>query len=465
MLLSITTTHQPATDLGYLLHKNPGNTHETSLSFGSAFVFFPEATDTRCTACLSVDVDPIQLVRGRRNSERRGAALLDHYVNDRPYAVSSFLSVALARTMREAIGGRSKERPDLAAAPIPLEVVLTPLPCRGGEKMVRELFEPLGYAVEFEGAPLDPEFPGWGDSVYGTLKLQAETRLSEFLTHLYVLIPVLDNQKHYWVGSDEVEKLLSRGEGWLEDHPAREVIANRYLRKRDFAKEALSVLEERAGISDEEPPSENEPEEALEKPIRLNDLRYEAITAALLQEGARRVCDLGCGEGNLIRRLLREREFARIVGIEVSPIALERAARRLKLERMSPSKRARVDLFHGSFVYDDARLEDFDAITLVEVIEHVDAERLDAVERVVFARARPRVVIVSTPNVEYNATFENMSPGNLRHPDHRFEWTREEFRAWVDGVCSRQGYSSRIEGIGEAHEAYGPPTQMAVFTR
>ena len=464
MLLSIATTHRPATDLGFLLHKNPSNVHETTLSFGKAIVFYPEASDQQCTACLCVEVDPIQLVRGRHGGGRTEHAVFDHYVNDRPYAASSFLSVAIARSLREALSGKSKQRQALADTPIPLEATVTPLPCKGGDQVVRRLFEPLGYTVELEGAPLDRSFPAWGDSPYRKLTLRARIRLAELLSHLYVLVPVLDNQKHYWVGTDEVEKLVEKGRAWLGDHPARKLIANRYLRKRAFAEDALTLLEQTAGISDDDPPSDNETEEALETPIRLSDVRYDAVVRTLVAEGVRRVCDLGCGEGKLLRRLMSERQLEKIVGVDVSPAALQRASQRLKLDRLAPRQRDRLELLHGSIVYEDQRLEGFDGALLIEVIEHIDPERLDAVERVVFGKMRPNVVLVSTPNVEYNATFTNLPSGQLRHPDHRFEWTRSAFADWSAEICERQGYTVRFEGIGEEHPAYGPPTQMAIFT-
>lgn len=464
MLLKIATTHRPATDLGFLLRKNPANVHRADMSFGKTVLFYPEASEDRCEAALMLEVDPIQLVRGRKNS--RGDGLLAHYVNDRPYAASSFLSVAIARVLRDAMSGRAKEREELAETALPLELTLTPLPCKGGEDIVQRLFEPLGYTVETETAPLDTAYPEWGESPYQTVRLSANIRLADALTHLYVLIPVLDNAKHYWVGDDEVEKLIAKGGEWLQAHPERDLIANRYLRRRHYAREALTLLDEKFGTLDESDTHEEGADEAaLEKPIRLNDQRYDAVAAALLKVGARRICDLGCGEGSLLRRLMQEKSIEYVQGVDVSTAELDKAERRLKLDRMSPSQRARIDVVRGSLVYEDERLNGFDAITLVEVIEHVDAERLDALERVVFAKARPSAVLVSTPNIEFNQTFENLEPGRLRHTDHRFEWTRAEFEAWAASVCDRQDYTVAFEGIGEAHDDFGHPTQMAVFTR
>lgn len=464
MFLKIATTHKPATDLGFLLRKNPENVHRLDLPFGQSVIFFPEATNEYCEAVLMLDVDPIKLVRGKKGGSVTG--MLNHYVNDRPYAASSFLSVAMARTLRDTMAGRAPAREELADTAIPLEFTISPIPCRGGDDIVRRIFEPLGYQVEITSIPLDDQYLEWGDSPYKTLRLKGTVKLADAITHLYVLIPVLDNAKHYWVGDDEVEKLIAKGGEWLQAHPDRDMIANRYLKFRRYAREAIGLLDEKFGtLDDEAADEEGSSEEALEKPMRLNDQRYESVTDTLKRLGARTICDLGCGEGKMLARMMKEKSFQRIIGIEVSTSELERAERRLKLDRMSPTQRKRIDIYRGSLVYVDERLNGHDVITLVEVIEHVDAERLDALERVVFAKAKPGAVIVSTPNVEYNATFENMKPGQLRHKDHRFEWTRVEFETWAAGVCDRNNYSVTYEGIGEAHAELGCPTQMAVFER
>ncbi|HKR96540.1 MAG TPA: 3' terminal RNA ribose 2'-O-methyltransferase Hen1, partial [Candidatus Angelobacter sp.] len=196
MLLTITTHHQPATDLGYLLHKNPARLQSFELSFGHAHVFYPEATNERCTAALLLDVDPVGLVRNRRGPAGEGGSL-DRYVNDRPYVASSFLSVAIAQVFASALGGRSKGRQELAETPIPLTAKISVLQCRGGEELIKKLFEPLGYQLLIQQHVLDEKFPEWGESSYYTVELSAQTRLQDLLTHLYVLIPVLDAEKHY----------------------------------------------------------------------------------------------------------------------------------------------------------------------------------------------------------------------------------------------------------------------------
>lgn len=458
MFLSIATTHRPATDLGYLLHKNPERVHETELGFGKAYVIYPEASEARCEATLVLDIDPIGLVRGRGSAE----GLLSQYVNDRPYAASSFLSVAMARALRTAMGGTSKERPELAQQAIALEATVTPLPARGGEKLVRELFEPLGWKVEVE--PI--EGPGGQRSRYVTLRLAGNARLSDLLNQLYVLIPVLDDDKHYWVGEDEVTKLLARGEGWLAAHPARELIVQRYLKHwRSLAHMALARLAPETEEEEVAPVSRDATEETLERPIRLNDTRMDVVLETLRGLGAKRIADLGCGEGKLLVRLVRERWVSQLIGVDASVIALERASKRLKLKEPGGPPEERVTLFHGALTYRDKRLAGMDAATLIEVIEHLDPDRLPALARVIFGEAKPKAVIVTTPNAEYNALFPNLAPGAFRHPDHRFEWTREQFQAWVKSIEDGYGYRAELRDIGAVDEGLGAPTQMAVFAR
>jgi 3' terminal RNA ribose 2'-O-methyltransferase Hen1 len=466
MLLTLTTTFEPATDLGYLLHKNPNRHQVFDLSFGRAHVFYPEADARRCTAALLLEVDPIGLVRGRRGPPGEGRSL-EQYVNDRPYVASSFLSVSLARVFASAMSGRSKDRPELAARDLPLEVRLAAVPCRGGEPFLRRLFEPLGYEVSATRHPLDEKNPAWGPSRYYTVTLRAHRRLSDLLTHLYVLVPVLDDDKHYWVGDDEVDKLVRRGEGWLAAHPEREAIARRYLKhRRSLARLALERL------LAEELPEPDEParvgageEAALEEPIKLNDQRLGAVVAALKQSGAKRVLDLGCGEGKLLRSLLHEKCFEEIVGLDVSHRSLETAVARLRLDRLPEMQRKRLSLLQGSLTYRDRRLEGYDAAALVEVIEHIDPSRLGALERTVFEFARPGTVVVTTPNTEYNVRFETLPAGRFRHRDHRFEWSRSEFEAWAGQVAGRRGYAVRFLPVGPEDVMVGAPTQMAIFTR
>lgn len=467
MLLTITTTCRPATDLGFLLHKNPAKAHEFSLSFGRAHVFYPEANDHRCTAALLVDLDPIALVRSRRGPSGEGG-VFDQYVNDRPYVASSFLSVAIGDVYRSAMAGKSKDRPELVETPIPLEASLPVVPSRGGEKLLRGLFEPLGYEVIATRLPLDERFPSWGESSYYSLTLKAIKCLKDLLAHLYVLIPVLDNDKHYWVGDDEVEKLLRHGGEWLANHPEREQIARRYLKhQKSLARQALARL-----LPDEDDANEVvvtlatslvQREASLEATISLNERRIRQVVSTVRDLGATTVVDLGCGEGKVLSALLKERHLEKVVGLDVSMRALEIAAERLNLDRLPTAVRNKMQLLHGALTYRDKRLQGFDVATIIEVIEHLDAGRLAAFERVVFEFTRPKAVVVTTPNIEYNAKFANLPAGKFRHPDHRFEWNRAQFQDWSNNVASKYSYGIRFAAVGDEDPVLGAPTQMAIF--
>lgn len=465
MLLTITSTGTPATDLGYLLHKNPGSAQSFDLSFGRAHVFYPEANDARCTVALLLEVDPIGMVRADKGAAWGGFAL-GQYVNDRPYVASSFISVAIAKVLHSALTGKSKERPALVDTALPLQARISVLPCEGGADLIRRLFEPLGYAVTVQGHQLDAKFPDWGASDYFTVELSAKVPLKTLVTHLYVLIPVLDGEKHYWVGDDEIEKLLHHGEGWLTSHPERELVTKRYLKNQhSLTEEALSRL-----LADEAPSVDGKEEkhllreDALEARISLNEHRMNAVVTQLRALDAKRVLDLGCGEGRLLRKLLEDRAFTEIVGMDVSHRSLEKAAKRLRLDQMAPMQRERLKHFVGSLVYRDKRLKGYDAACLVEVIEHLDPPRIASLERVVFEFAKPRSVLVTTPNSEYNVKFDSLPAGTFRHLDHRFEWTRAQFKEWADSICRRYACSVKFLPVGQDDPTVGAPTQMAVFT-
>jgi 3' terminal RNA ribose 2'-O-methyltransferase Hen1 len=465
MLLTISNTAPPASDLGFLLHKHPDKIQTFDLAFGKAHVFYPEASADRCTACLLLDIDPFGLVRNRRGPSGEGRSL-DQYVNDRPYVASSFLSVAIAQEYGSALSGRCMDKPALVDQPLPLEARIEALPARdGGTAVLQKLFEPLGYELATAGHVLDEKFPDWGESPYFTVTLKSVRPLRELLNHLYVLIPVLDNDKHYWVGTDEVEKLIKRGEGWLGEHPEREMIADRYLRhRRSLTRDALARLTmEEQPDPDARTEVQDRQEDEIERPLSLNEQRHAAVVAAVKAAGARRVLDLGCAQGRLVGRLLDEKQFDLIVGLDVSLRALEDAERRLKLDRMPERRRQRIRLMHGSLMYRDDRLAGFDAACLVEVIEHQDPPRLAALERAVFEFARPKTVVVTTPNIEYNVRFETLPAGQFRHRDHRFEWTRAQFHEWADQTAQRFGYRVRFLSIGDNDPLLGSPTQMGVF--
>lgn len=449
MLLTITTTHRPATDLGYLLHKNPARAQTFELAFGSAHVFYTEATPERCTAALLLDIDPLKLIRGP------GAVLTD-YVNDRPYVSSSFLSVAMARVFGTAMSGRAKERPELAETPIPLEATLAAVPCRGRETLVEDLFGPLGYEVDTAADP-DDERPR-----YRNVRLRTTKTLAELLNHVYVLLPVADNRKHYWIGEAEVDKLLAHGAGWLEEHPHKELIVRRYLgHRRTLANDAAARLRVEGDNSEADDAETTPPAERAS----LHQARHDWVVDTLRDAGTRRIVDIGCGEGRLLQRFADTAEFTAIVGADASVRALEIAGRRLKLKRRRKSADGRIQLIQAGLTYRDARLANHDAAAVVEVVEHIDPERLDAFERMLFGHARPGLVALTTPNREHNVRFEFLEPGKLRHRDHRFEWTRAEFATWAEATAARYGYRVETGGIGPDDDEVGAPTQRALFRR
>jgi 3' terminal RNA ribose 2'-O-methyltransferase Hen1 len=482
VLVTITTTRRPATDLGYLLVKHPDRVQSFRMPTGTAYVLYPEATVERCTAALVLDTDPLALAGGRAGAGRGAGGTpegftLGQYVNDRPYAASSLLASALATVFRSALRGVSRDRPELAATPIPLELRVPALRCRGGAELADRLFAPLGWTVSAVPIPLDPEFPDWGDSRYVDLTLTGTLRLADALNHLYVLLPVLDDAKHYWVAPDEIDKLLRAGEGWLARHPERGLITRRYLaHRRALAETALARLAELRLADDPgdldtiveaaDPGSDEEahlPAAVDRQPLAAR--RRAAVLAVLESCGATRVLDLGCGGGALLAELVRNPRYTEIVGTDVSPRALALAERRLRLDRLPARQRDRIRLWQSALTYRDDRLRGFDAAVLMEVVEHVDPPRLPALEAAVFGHARPGTVVVTTPNVEYNVRYPGLAPGALRHADHRFEWSRRQFADWAARVGATYGYTVSTSGVGDEDPEVGAPTQLAVFTR
>ena len=455
MLLTITTNYYPASDIGFLFHKHPSRIQEFEITGGKAHVFYPEVTDRQCTIALLLDIDPIGLVRKSGGPGNEFA--LEQYVNDRPYVASSLMSAAIAQAFSSALNGRCKDKPELTGVAMPLRVQVAVLPVRGGEALLRHLFEPLGYSVQAQKHALNEAMPAWGDSRYFTVTLEHTLTLQQLLSHLYVLIPVCDNDKHYWVGSGEVEKLLEKGRDWLATHPARELITMRYLKhQKRLATEAMEVLLE----------GEDAPEEEAETVVqkgKAHTARLEAAKQALLQSGARTVVDLGCGEGKLLRLLLAEKQFDRILGMDISYRSLEIAKDNLHLDRLPPGQQERLQLIHGSLTYRDKRIEGFDGAALVEVIEHLDEPRLAALEKVVFKYAQPQTLVVTTPNAEYNIKLPNPSQTGMRHHDHRFEWTRSQFEQWGHRLAVQYGYRVSFSAVGEEDPEAGALSQMAVF--
>ncbi|GLW53229.1 3' terminal RNA ribose 2'-O-methyltransferase Hen1 [Kitasatospora phosalacinea] len=533
MFVSISTTgtaENPASDLGFLLHKHPDRVQQFATAHGTAHVFYPASGEHSCTAALLLEVDPAALLRQGRGKGRSGSPdlALAQYVNDRPYAASSLLAVALRTVYRSAMKGECAHRPELPGRALPLRIALPAVPVAGadGPVLVERLFAPLGWQVDARPVPLDESFPEWGDSRYVRLELTGTLRLADALQHLYVLLPVLDGAKHYWVAPDEVDKLLAAGHGWLAAHPERALITRRYLSRRwsltKLAMERLALArlaeaddreaeeidnavpdvpetldapeapehpdaattpEEVTAIAPTDPTDPTEPPTdqaaptgptgpdapsgpdapATERSESLAAQRRTAILAALARTGAARVLDLGCGQGELVGALLKEPRVTEVLGVDVSSRALTIAARRLHLDRMPERLARRVKLVQGALTYTDARLKGYDAAVLCEVIEHLDLPRLPALEYAVFGAARPAAVVVTTPNAEYNVRWESLPAGRMRHDDHRFEWSRAEFAAWAERVAADYGYGVELEPVGPVDPEVGAPTQLAHF--
>ncbi|MDR2902979.1 MAG: 3' terminal RNA ribose 2'-O-methyltransferase Hen1 [Clostridiales bacterium] len=458
MILTITYKGENTQNIGFLLHKNPARPQVVALNHGKAYVFYPEVSDEKTTVALVLDIDPIDLARGKAGSA--GGGLFD-YVNDRPYVSSSFMSTAINRVFGTAMTGRGDDFQALADAKLDLTATITMLPCKSDNEMLNRVFEPLGYEVRFEQFVSDEKFPAWGESKCVNLTIHGVQKLSDLLHHIYVLIPVFDRNKHYWIGKEEVEKLLRHSEDWLKDHPEKAFITGRYLNR---SRSLLNMAFERLRTADEASETEEKAAVQIENRPNLNKQRLDSVITAVKACEAKTVIDIGCGEGNLLALLMKEPTIRKISAADVSFSVLEKAKAKIKFDRLSDTLRDKVNLFQGSLTYRDKRFTGYDAACVIEVIEHLDLSRLNAFERVLFEYARPKTVILTTPNKEYNQNYQNLAADRLRHGDHRFEWTRQEFKDWANRISEKFGYAVAFSEIGDIDENCGSPTQMGVFS-
>ncbi|MDE5582760.1 MAG: 3' terminal RNA ribose 2'-O-methyltransferase Hen1, partial [Ruminococcus sp.] len=439
MLLTVTYEGENTQNLGYLLHKNPYRPQQFELNSGMAYVFYPEVSDEKTTVALLLDINPIDLAKGKTGAKDGG---LFDYVNDRPYTASSFMSTALSRIFGTAMNGRCDKNQSLADSPLKLTAHIHMI--QGTDEFSRKIFEPLGYTVKTSKTILDGKFEEWGESPYIDLEISGTLRLSEMLNHIYVLIPVFDRQKHYYISEDEIDKLLSHGGDWLNKHPARDEIVYRYfLMKKSYAHRTINRLTE-TEPTEEETEEENITAEVKERRISLNSQRMEAVKNAVIESGAKSVIDLGCGECRLTKILLDLKQLTKVSAVDVSARELEKAKARLHYDTMPSYRKNKLTLMQGSLTYRDKRFEGYDCACVVEVVEHIDPSRLVAFERCVFEFASPDTVILTTPNRDYNENYEFLKNGELRHTDHRFEWTGEEFKEWTNYICGKFGYTVSI---------------------
>jgi 3' terminal RNA ribose 2'-O-methyltransferase Hen1 len=474
LLLSLSVSGEHAPDLGFILYKHPDRVFEKSTPKNRITGFFAENSAGRAEFCLTVEVDQVERVRGV-NWDRGIAS----YVEPMPFLAASHMSQALSSALGSAMNGVLASKDPIVDARVK-EVGVKPLPItikvgavRCSPYMITRLFEELGWTVMVESHGLDvPNVSEEDDRPLHVFTLTGAATVSDALTQLYVLLPVLDPSRHYFYDESEVRKLFDKGGEWLKNHSARDLIISRYLSKskelREYARQLFGRFQEKKDIDELiaetedamgewEDPDDNSPHQQ----------RHSRIVGDIAEWRARTVIDLGCGEGKLLERLVRIAPDMRVVGIEPSAREIERARKKLS---NNPGKNLdpRVEFVHGSAMYGDERFKGFDAAVLSEVIEHVDEERLSLLARSVFGIMAPRRVIITTPNGDYNKVF-GFFPGEFRHADHRFEWTMTECRAWVDGVTATYDYEAEITPVGgrnpEADEANGEISHYIVFTK
>ncbi|MGB0870489.1 MAG: 3' terminal RNA ribose 2'-O-methyltransferase Hen1 [Flavobacteriales bacterium] len=464
MYLKIKVNNNNATDLGYILHKHPDKYQKEKMGYGDIHMFYTQTEATSCEFAMVLDINTIELTRNLQKKTYSNSFKLADYVNDRAFVASSFLTAAISKVLGSAMNGNCSYDKDLAIKVWDLEVEVGTVKAQGGINQIRNYFEPLNYTLEIEETLLDEDFESWGKSPYFTLKLQGQKTIQDLLSQLYVLLPVLDNNKHYYVNESEIKKLIQKGGEWLKNHPAKDIITKKYLRyKKSYTHSAFEQL------MTETPEVLNKPteeiEEKVEQKLSVHQNRLQQVANTLKQLGANSIADLGCGEGKLIRLLLQDQQFNKIVGMDVSFATLEMAKKKLKLEEASPRLKEKLNLIQGSLTYRDKRIEGFDAIALVEVIEHLDPSRLEALQRVVFEFSKPKFAVLTTPNQEYNQLFDGLKEGKFRHSDHRFEWTRQEFETWANNVSQTYNYEVSFKPIGEEHPEFGGLSQMAIFKK
>ncbi|PYF06198.1 3' terminal RNA ribose 2'-O-methyltransferase Hen1 [Ureibacillus chungkukjangi] len=445
MQLTIRGTGQDIQVISYLLAKNPNNLYERRVSGHLVRMFFSQFSEEEVEVTFFVTPDPIEL--SRNNSKVYD---ITSYINDREFVVSSIFCTFLRTALGTALNGKPVEEYEpWVNHPFPLEFSFGPVASQLTDQDIQSLFQPLGYAVEITYGEADYNMDFKSKSSARFITLKGSTTLQMGLRQLFVLIPVLDNYKHYYIDEQEVEKIVRYGEGWLDKHPKREFILRQALR----FKEVYGQFE------NQHTKKENESSPKL----RLNDLRYDKIVGKVNQlKRKETVVDLGSGEGKLSEKLGFIDGVKEILAVEPSESATLKALKRFEKAAQDKNFVKPRQIF-GSLFYYDERLKGKDVLILCEVIEHIDEYRLPKIIQTILQDYRPRTLIITTPNQEYNEVYG--MGGDYRHPDHRFEWTREEFQTWCKTQNENHEYNIAFDGIGEEHELHGYPTQMCLFTR
>ncbi|WP_307473343.1 methyltransferase domain-containing protein [Cytobacillus purgationiresistens] len=438
MQLTIHAKGDKVNVLSHLLAKNPENLYERNHKGHIIRLFYDRFTDNEVEATIYAVPDPIVLTRDRANTYD-----ITHYINDREFAVSSIFLSFIRSALSTGLNGLPKdEYREWVDHEFDYTFSFGPVSTSLKEKELEGLFGPLGFELSFM-------YPyGKGSPHY--LVLKGKTTLQRGLRQLYVLIPVIDNYKHYYIDEKEREKLERYGEGWLSTHPQKSFIIQKALR----FKELFAKMEE-SNINPKPVPSKDK--------VSLNVQRYERIIQIInAAEDKESIVDFGSGEGKLSTKLGFVNGVKEILAVEPSERETLKASKRFN-EAASHNQFNMPQTIWGSLFYYDERLKHKDVMILCEVIEHIDIDRLKKVMDTILGQYQPKLLIITTPNSEYNERYDLGQ--HYRHEDHRFELTRTEFTSWCHERSHGYPYLCSISGIGDEDEKFGSPTQICVFER
>ncbi len=443
MQLTIRATGPNVKILSYLLAKNPNNRYERSNNGHLVRMFFSEFSDDNVEVTFFVTPDSIEM--SRNSSETYD---ITSYINDREFVVSSIFCTLIRSAIGTALNGKPKEEyASWVNHRFPFDIEFGPIASNLSDQEIVELFEPMGYKVRIAYGDADYQVKLKEKSTARYISLTGLVTLQNALRQLFVLIPVLDDYKHYYIDEKEVEKLQRYGEGWLENHSSRDFIMQKSIR----FKELYSLV-------------------GMEEPLlpkgsktRLNELRYQKIIEYIkCLPDKEKVVDLGAGEGKLSVQVGFVAGVKEILAVE--PSEMERLKANKRFEEVDEKQNfITPTTMMGSLFYYDERLLGKDVMILCEVIEHIDQERLPKIMTTILQIYKPKALIITTPNKEYNQVYELEEA--YRHNDHRFEWTRQEFKNWCNSQSRNVPYEVIFDGVGEEHERYGHPTQLCMFRR
>ena len=473
MHLILKASGEGADIVSHLLSKNPNNVYDRTDKGVRVRMVYTTATERETEVLMHAEPDPVDLVRGTPDGYD-----ITQYINDREFVTSSLFCSYIRSALGTALNGKPKEAyARWVGHPFDMELSFGPVASDLPDRAIEELFSPLGYAVTLERDELTYTFDLKKKSTVRRIILRGQVTVQNALRQLFLLIPVLDNYKHYFISEDEIDKIKRYGEGWLDSHPLKEMIIKRTLRFAELIRQyerqegALSAPAEAVNAEEDNVSTEgkgdgiDDPSLQEDPPVRLNELRYRAITDVVAGLPLkRRIVDMGAGEGKLSARLAYIPGVESILAVEPSGQSRLRAMERFaKLEERSGIA-AMPEPIIGSLFYFDEQLQNQDVMILCEVIEHIDAYRLNGIMDTIMNEYQPEVLLVTTPNKEYNQVYA-MERESFRHHDHRFEWTRAELAAQCEMWTKQAEYTFEIRGIGEYAEGFGQPTQLVIFRK